>query len=128
MGTVHIPLSTETDTLISADDSVLTERNAVKATLQRDQEWIGILRQIARVVERGVESEKVFDSVEKYSLPELRRHSEALMKARVHLQVHSGLTLSFDHQETQRRRQPPKTAMMQTVDIQTLLCRMKRMC
>ena len=129
MGTVHIPLSTETAAMISADDSVLLERNDVKETLQHDERWIGILKQIAKICDgRADEIKQVCDSIVKYSIPELNRQREVLQKATSEFEVFSGLALAFDHQEKQRSGSETKKAMLQIGDMQTLLCRMKQMC
>jgi hypothetical protein len=139
MGTVNIPLSPETTAMISADDNVLLERNDVKETLQHDERWIGILKQIAKICDgRADESKQVCDSIEEYSIPELKRHLEELQKHRLNFEVFSGLALAFDHQEKQRRGSETKKAMrrgsetkkamLQIGDMQTLLCRMKQMC
>ena len=122
MGTVHIPLAKEITEMISTDDSVLTQRNDVKEILQHDQNWIDILKHIADICAlRDVESQKVCDSIEEYSIPELNRQREAIEKAKLEVDVHSGVTFALYHQE-------PKKARIQTGDIQTLLCRMKQMC
>jgi hypothetical protein len=70
LGTVDIPLSVDTATMISPDSIVLTGRNDVKEILQHDEEWIEILKQIANICDgRFDQSEKVCDSIEKYSTP-----------------------------------------------------------
>jgi hypothetical protein len=129
LGTVDIPLSAETTAMITPDYIVLTGRNDVKEMLQHDEEWIEILKQIANICDgRAEQSKKVCDSIEEYSIPELKRRREMLQKTRADYEIFSGLALAFDHRETQRINGNPKNAMLQIGDIQTLLCRMKQIC
>jgi hypothetical protein len=129
LGTVDIPLSAETTAMMTPDYIVLTGRNDVKEMLQHDEERIEILKQIANICDnRADQSEKVCDSIEEYSIPELKRQLETLQKTRADYEIFSGLSLAFDHRETQRINGKPKNAMLQIGDMQTLLCRMKQMC
>jgi hypothetical protein len=130
LGTVDIPLSPETTEKIrGAGGGFLLERNDVKEMLQHDERWIGILKQIANICDgRADQSEKVCDSIEKYSIPELERQHKTLLEKRLEFEVFSGLAFAFDHREKQRISDKPKNAMIQIGDMQTLLCRMKQMC
>jgi hypothetical protein len=118
LGTADIPLSVETAAMISTDDIVLTGRNDVKEMLQHDERWIGILKVIAKICDgRAAQSEGICDSIEKYSIPELKTQREALQQKRLEYEVFSGLSLAFDHRETQRIKGKPKNAKIQIGDL-----------
>jgi hypothetical protein len=82
--------------LIGADDVVLTGENPTfKAALQRDREWLGILRTLASVAERVDEPDNVCASIEAYTIPELHRQRLALLEEAKNLEVYSGVTIAL---------------------------------
>jgi hypothetical protein len=113
LGTFDIPLSDETAALIGADDVVLTGENPTfKAALQRDPEWLGILRTLASVAERVDEPDNVCASIEAYTIPELHRRRLALLEEAKDLEVYSGVTIAL-HRTPEEAQATPRT----TVDL-----------
>ncbi len=111
LGTFDIPLSDETAALIHADDVVLTGKNhTFKAAMQRDPEWIGILRTLARVAERDGEPDNVCASIEAYTIPELHRQRLALLEEAKDLEVYSGVTIAL-HRTPEEAQVTPRTTV-----------------